>query len=325
MKLKSLLSSLALLLVLPAVVSSTASAQAAFPERPVRIIIPFGPGGLADITMRTLGERLTPLLGQQVVIENMPGAGGVTAALAAKKARPDGHTLLVVVNGSAIAKSLFKQLPYDVEKDFEPVSLVTYFDLVILSSPGKHGTLKELIAAAKASPGKLNFATINPGSTQNLSAQLFKSVAGIDVTIVPFRTSGDAATAVMSGEVDAVFESYAAMKGLIASGKLKPLATTATRSFGYLPQVPTVIQAGLPGYEVSGWNAIAAPAGTPAQAVAVLNKHINTVIAQPDFKAKLLDFGTLAYAGKPEELRAQLAKDVVKWRDVIEKAGIPKQ
>ena len=322
MKLKSLLSSLALLAVLPAL----AWAQGTFPERPVRIIIPFGPGGLADITMRTLGERLTPLLGQQVVIENMPGAGGVTAALAAKKAKPDGHTVLVVVNGSAIAKSLFKQLPYDVEKDFEPVSLVTYFDLLILVNPkSKYGSLKDLVAAAKASPGKLNFATINPGSTQNLSAQLFKSVAGIDVTIVPFRTSADAAAAVVSGEVDAVFESYAAMKGLISGGRIKPLASTATRSFGYLPDLPTVIQAGLPTYEVSGWNAIAAPAGTPPQAIATLNKHINAVIAQPDFKAKLLDFGTLAYAGKPEELRAQLAKDVVKWRDVIEKAGIPKQ
>lgn len=322
MKLRTLLSSLALLAVLPA----AALAQGAFPERPVRIIIPFGPGGLADITMRTLGERLTPLLGQQVVVENMPGAGGVTAALAAKKAKPDGHTLLVVVNGSAIAKSLFKQLPYDVEKDFAPVSLVTYFDLLILVNPkSKYGSLKDLIAAAKASPGKLNFATINPGSTQNLSAQLFKSVAGVDATIVPFRTSADAAAAVVSGEVDAVFESYAAMKGLVSGARLKPLASTATRSFGYLPELPTVMQAGLPNYEVSGWNALAAPAGTPAQAIAILNRHINTVIAQPDFKAKLLDFGTLAYAGTPEELRAQLAKDVVKWREVIEKAGIPKQ
>ena len=322
MKLRTLLSSLALLAVLPA----AALAQGAFPERPVRIIIPFGPGGLADITMRTLGERLTPLLGQQVVVENMPGAGGVTAALAAKKAKPDGHTLLVVVNGSAIAKSLFKQLPYDVEKDFAPVSLVTYFDLLILVNPkSKYGTLKDLIAAAKASPGKLNFATINPGSTQNLSAQLFKSVAGVDATIVPFRTSADAAAAVVSGEVDAVFESYAAMKGLVSGARLKPLASTATRSFGYLPELPTVMQAGLPNYEVSGWNALAAPAGTPAPAIAILNRHINTVIAQPDFKAKLLDFGTLAYAGTPEELRAQLAKDVVKWREVIEKAGIPKQ
>lgn len=305
---------------------ASASAQPAFPDRPVHIVVPFGPGGLADITMRTLGDRLTPLLGRQVVIENQPGAGGVTAALNVKKARPDGHTLLCVVNGTAIAVSLFKQLPYDPQKDFTPVSLVTYFDLVILASgDSKHATLKDLVAAAKANPGKLNFATINPGSTQNLSAQLFKSVAGIDVQVVPFRTSPDAAAAVVAGNADAVFESYAAMKGLIAGGKLKPLAVTAPKSYGYLPNVPTAEQAGVPGYVVTGWNALAAPAGTPPEVVAILNRHINTVIAQPDFKAKLLDFGTLAYAGKPEELGRQLANDIAKWRGVIEKAGIQKQ
>lgn len=311
---------LAALLALPA-----AALAQAFPQQPVRIVVPFGPGGLADITMRQLGERMTPLLGKQVVVENMPGAGGVTAALAARKAKPDGHTLLVVVNGTAIAKSLFKQLPYDPQADFTPVSLVTYFDLLVLVESSRYATLKDLLAAAKANPGKLNFATINPGSTQNLSAQLFKSVAGIDVTIVPFRTSTDAATAVVAGNADAVFESYAAMKGLIGGRRLKPLASTATKSFGYLPNVPTVQQAGLPGYEVSGWNALAAPAGTPPDVVAILNKHINTVIAQPDFKAKLLDSGTLAYAGTPDELRKQLADDIAKWKAVIEKAGIPQQ
>jgi tripartite-type tricarboxylate transporter receptor subunit TctC len=304
---------------------TTASAQS-FPDRPVHLVVPFGPGGLADITMRTLAERLTPLLGKQVVIENQPGAGGVTAALNVKKARPDGHTLLCIVNGTAIAVSLFKQLAYDPRTDFTPVSLVTYFDLLILAgADSRYKTLGDLVAAAKANPGKLNFATINPGSTQNLSAQLFKSVAGIDVAIVPFRTSPDAAAAVVAGSADAVFESYAAMKGLVSAGRLRPLASTAAKNYGYLPKVPTVKQAGVEGYEVSGWNAIAAPAGTPREVVAILNKHINTVIAQPDFKAKLLEFGTLAYAGTPEELGKQLDTDIAKWRAVIEKAGIPKQ
>lgn len=305
---------------------AAAGAQPAFPERPVHIVVPFGPGGLGDITMRTLGERLTQVLGTQVVIENQPGAGGVTAALNVKKARPDGHTLLCIVNGTAIAVSLFKQLPYDPQKDFTPVSLVTYFDLVILSGGSSgHATLKDLVAAAKASPGKLNFATINPGSTQNLSAQLFKSVAGIDVQVVPFRTSADAAAAVIAGNADAVFESYAAMKGLIAGGKLRPLAVTAPKSFGYLPGVPTAAEAGVPGYAVTGWNALAAPAGTPRETVALLNKAVNTVIAQPDFRTRLLELGTLAYAGQPDELARQLGNDVAKWRDVIEKAGIQKQ
>ena len=317
---------LAWLLLLACTSAAAQSLSERFPERPVHLVVPFGPGGLADITMRMLAERLSPLLGKQVVIENQPGAGGVTAALNVKKARPDGHTLLCIVNGTAIAVSLFKQLPYDPQKDFTPVSLVTYFDLLILASgDSKYRTLEDLVAAAKANPGKLNFATINPGSTQNLSAQLFKSVAGIDVAIVPFRTSPDAAAAVVAGSADAVFESYAAMKGLISGGKLKPLASTGTKNFGYLPNVPIAAQAGVPGYEVSGWNAIAAPAGTPREVVAILNKHINTVVAQPDFKAKLLEFGTLAYAGAPEELGKQLATDIAKWRAVIEKAGIPRQ
>ncbi len=296
-----------------------------FPEQPVRLVVPFAAGGLADITMRTLGERMTPLLGKQVLIENMPGAGGVTAALAVKKARPDGHTLLVIANGTAIASSLFTQLPYDPQADFAPVSLVTYFDLLVLVNPARYPTLKHLVDAAKASPGKLNFATINPGSTQNLSALLFKSVAGIDAAVVPFRTSPDAAAAVISGDADAVFESYTAMKGLISAGRLKPLASTAAQSFGYLPGLPTVQEAGVQGYVVSGWNALAAPAGTPPERIALLNRHVNTVIAQPDFKAKLLDAGTLAYAGTPQELRKQLADDIAKWKGVIEKAGIPRQ
>jgi tripartite-type tricarboxylate transporter receptor subunit TctC len=315
MRLSVLLASL----LLPAAVL----AQPAFPQQPVRIIVPFGPGGLADITMRQLGERLSPLLGKPVLIENMPGAGGVTAAMAAKKAKPDGHTLLCVVNGTAIAVSLFKELPYDPVKDFEPVSLVTYFDLLVMST--KYPALSDLVAAAKANPGKLNFATINPGSTQNLSALLFKSVAGIDVVVVPFRTSADAAAAVIAGNADAVFESYAAMKGLLDGGRLKPLASTASRSYGYLKGVPTVQQAGVAGYEVSGWNALAAPARTPKDVVAILNRHINTVVAQPEFRQKLLDAGTLAHAGAPDELRQQLAKDIAKWREVIQKAGIPQQ
>jgi tripartite-type tricarboxylate transporter receptor subunit TctC len=145
------------------------------------------------------------------------------------------------------------------------------------------------------------------------------------VTVVPFKTSADAATAVIAGNADAVFESYAAMKGLVSGGRLKPLASTATKSFGYLPNLPTVIEAGVPGYEVSGWNALAAPAGTPADVIAILNRHVNTVISQGDFKAKMLDSGTLAYAGTPEELRKQLAEDIAKWKAVIDKAGIPQQ
>jgi tripartite-type tricarboxylate transporter receptor subunit TctC len=301
-----------------------ANAQS-FPDRPVRIVVPFGPGGLADITFRLVADRLTPLLGKQVLVENMPGAGGVTAANAVIKSKPDGHTLLVIVNGTAISKSLFKKLPYDPVNDLTPVSLVTYFDLLVLvKADSPHKSVKDLVAAAKANPGKTNFGTINPGSTQNLSAELFKTAAGVNATVVPFKTSPDAATALMAGDIDAVFESYAAMKGLLSGGRLRALASTGAKPFGYLPNLATVRDAGI-NYEVTGWNGLAAPAGTPAAVVAILNKHMNTVVENPDFKAKMLESGTLAQAGRPEDLRKQLVADIDKWAAVIKQAGIPQQ
>lgn len=302
----------------------TASAQS-FPDRPVRIVVPFGPGGLADITFRLVADRLSPLLGKQVLVENMPGAGGVTAANAVIKSKPDGHTLLVIVNGTAISKSLFKKLPYDPVTDLAPISLVTYFDLLVLvANDSKYKTVRDLVADAKANPGKMNFGTINPGSTQNLSAELFRSTTGIDATVVPFKTSPDAATALIAGNVQAVFESYAAMKGLLSGNRIRALASTGSKPFGYMPNLPTVRDGGI-NYEVTGWNALAAPAGTPAEIVTILNRHMNTVVENPDFKAKMLESGTLATAGRPEDLRKQLAADIDKWAAVIKQAGIPQQ
>ena len=310
-----------------ALLSATAWAQDRFPERPIRLILPFGAGGLADVTFRLVAEKLTPLVGQQVIVENHPGAGGVAAANAALGAKPDGHTLLVIANGTAIASSLFKKLPYDPVKDLQPVSLVGWFDLLVLvRSDSPYRNLSDLVAAARKNPGKLNFATINPGSTQNLSAELFRSVASIDVAIVPFKTSPDALTALIGvGGVDAVFESYAAAKPLMTGGRMRALASTGDRRYGYLPEVPTAMQAGLEGYEVSGWNAIAAHPAVPKSVIAYLNKQVNAVVAVPEVKARMLESGILAHAGKPEELRAQLVKDTAKWAAVIEKAGIPRQ
>jgi tripartite-type tricarboxylate transporter receptor subunit TctC len=301
-------------------------AAAQFPERPVRIIVPFGPGGLADITFRVVAEKLAGLLGKPVLVENQPGAGGIAAAATVTKSKPDGHTLLVIVNGTAISKSLFKSLPYDPVKDLAPVSLVAYFDLVVLAKgDGGYRTLADLLAAARAAPGKLNFGSINPGSTQNLSAELFKSTAGVDAQVVPFRTSADAAAALLAGNLDAVFESYTAMKSLIDSGRLRALASTGSKRSAYLPDLPTVKEAGVPDYEVTGWNALAAPAGTPAEVIAILNRQVNAVVAMPDVKARLLQLGTEAYAGTPEELRRQLVNDIAKWAAVIKRAGIPQQ
>jgi tripartite-type tricarboxylate transporter receptor subunit TctC len=322
-----LLSSLsALPLALP--LSRNAAAQAAgFPDRPVKIVVPFGAGGLADVTFRIVAEKLSGLLGKQVVIENIPGAGGISAGNAVVRAKPDGHTLLVIANGTAITKTLFKSMPFDIQKDFVPVSLAAYFDLVILAKGegGRYRTLGDLLAAVRANPGKLNFGTITPGSTQNLSAELFKTTANLNVTIVPFKTTPEAGTALIAGEIDAVFESYAALKSLIEPGRLRVLASTSPKRTGYLPSAPTAQEAGVPGYEVVGWNALAAPAGTPADVVALINRHMNTVVAMPAVKKRFLELGLDAYAGTPEELRTRLAGDITKWAAVIKKAGIPQQ
>jgi len=309
--------------------AGTAVAQGAaaqFPDRPVRLVVAFGPGGLADITFRMVADKLTELLGKQVVVENAPGAGGIAAANSVLRAKPDGHSLLVVTNGTAISKGLFKSLPFDPLKDFVPVSLVGLFDIIIVTrAGGPHRNLAELISAAKAAPGKLNFGTINPGSTQNLSAELFKSTAGIDVQVVPFRTSPDAFTAAMAGQIDAVFEAYAAAKALVDGGKLVALAASGPKRSEYLPNVPTTREAGAPNYEVVGWNAIAAPAGTPPEIVAVLNRHVNTIVAMPDIRKRFLGFGIEAAAGTPEDLGRRFAADIEKWSAVIRDAKIPQQ
>jgi tripartite-type tricarboxylate transporter receptor subunit TctC len=303
----------------------TNSFSQAFPDRPVRLILPFGPGGLADVTFRLVAEKLTPLLGKQVLVENQPGAGGVAAANVVLKSKPDGHTLLVASNGTAISIGLFKKLPYDPIKDLAPVAIVGYFDiLVLVKADSPHKNLNDLIAAVKKNPGKMNFATINPGSTQNLSGELFKSTAALDVPIIPFKTSPEAFTALIAGNVDAVFESYAAAKGLVVGGKMRALASTGTKRYGYMPELSTALEQGMQ-YEVTGWNALAAPAGTPPETIAILNKHVNTVTAQPDFRSRMLDFGILPYGGTPDELRQTLVRDSQKWAAVIKKAGIAQQ
>ncbi len=322
-----LLSSLSALPLGLAPVRKAAAQASGFPDRPVKIVVPFGAGGLADVTFRIVAEKLSGLLGKQVVIENLPGAGGIAAGNAVVRAKPDGHTLLVIANGTAITKTLFKSMPFDIQKDLAPVSLAAYFDLVILvkGEGGRYRTLGELLAAARANPGKLNFGTISPGSTQNLSAELFKTTANLNVTIVPFKTTPEAGTAVIAGEIDAVFESYAALKSLIESGRLRVLASTSPKRTGYLPLAPTAQEAGVPGYEVVGWNALAAPAGTPPDVIALINRHMNTIVAMPDVQKRFIELGLDAYAGTPEELRTRLNGDIAKWAAVIKQAGIPQQ
>jgi tripartite-type tricarboxylate transporter receptor subunit TctC len=303
-----------------------ARAEPGYPSRPVRVIVPYGPGGVADTTMRIIAERLSHRFGQQFVIDNRPGAGGIVAAKAAAGAPPDGYLLHLTGNGTAISASLFKQLPFDVLRDFTPITITAFFDLVIATKAG--GPLKtvgDILAAARADPGKLNFASIAPGSTQNLSAELFKSVAGVDAAVVTYRTTPELVTGLLRGDVQVGFDYYAGLTAAIREGQLLAVATTGEHRAPALPAVPTVQESGLPDYVVESWNGLAAPAGTPDDVVRVLNRAINEVLQMPEVQEKARLFGLEARGTTPEETRRRLEADIKKWAAVIDKAGIEKQ
>jgi len=317
----------ALCMLALATAAIAASAQA-FPTRPIKIIVPFGAGGVADITARVLAQKMseTPTLGQQVIVENRPSAGGIVASDAVAKADPDGYTLLLVSNGNAVSATLFKSLPYDTVNDFAPVSTAGFFDLVLLvNSDSKIGTVAELVAAAKANPTRFNIATINVGSTQNLSAELFRSMAGVEAPVVPFKGTPAVVTALRGNEVQAAFEILAPVMSQIKAGTLKAIAVTSNRRFPGLPNVPTVSEAGVPGYQASSWNGISAPAKTPRAIIDRLNRAINAAVASPDVKQRLQELGVEARGSTPEGLKELLVAEIAKWRAVIERARIPKQ
>ena len=295
-----------------------------YPTKPVQIIVPFAAGGVADITARIVAQKLSERLGQQFVVENKPGAGGIVAAQTVMQAKPDGYTLLLVSNGTAVSVSLFKSLPFDPVKDFAPVSTLGFFSLAIVTrNDSKIASLKDFVVAGKSA--NLNVATINVGSTQHLAAELFKSTAGIDFTVVPYKSSPDVVKAVTQRDVQVAFEILSPLLPQIKSGALRPLAVTSERRFAGLPSVPTVIESGFPSYSVSSWNGIAAPVGTPSAIIERLNREINAVVAMPDVKQKLLELGVDARAGSPDALKQLLVGEIERWKTVVERARIEKQ
>jgi len=306
-------------------VAVNASAQN-YPIKPIHVIVGFGPGGVADLTCRVAAQKLSAQLGQQVLIENRPSAGGIVAADAVAKSAPDGYTLLLMSNGNAVSASLFKSLPYDTVADFASVSTLGFFDIaVITKSDSKFNSVKELIAYAKTNPGKLNIGTINIGSTQNLSAELFKGMSGIDAVIVPYKGSPDVLVALRGNDVHVAFDMLAPIMSQLRSGVVRVLAITSDRRFPGLPDIPTVAESGIPGYQASSWNAISLPAKTPRPIIDRLSKEINTALAAPEVKSKLLDLGVVARGGTPEQMKTLLVSDIDKWRGVIERAKIEKQ
>lgn len=301
---------------------------APFPSRPIRIVVPNAAGGAADITARTVGQKIAGPLGQSVVIENKPSAGGVVAGELVARAEPDGHTLLLVSSGTAVSAALFKSLPFDTLKDFAPVSLLATFDLaVVVREGGRFRTLADLLAYGRAHPGRLNIGTPQIGTTQNLAAELFKATAGIDAQVVPFNGTPPVITAVRGGEVDAMVDILGGLLPQIHAKALRSLAVLGARRAAQLPEVPTVRESGgaLAGFDVTSWNGLAVPARTPAAVVDRLSREVQAALAQPDVKQRLLDLNLQAQGSTPAQAAGHLAADVRRWSEVIARAGIARQ
>jgi tripartite-type tricarboxylate transporter receptor subunit TctC len=307
-------------------VTAVTAQSADYPVKPVRVFVPYGPGGVGDVTMRLVADKLGQQLGQQFVIENRPGAGGIVNMTEVMRARPDGYTLGEMGNGQAISVSLFQKLPYNLLTDFQPISVTASFEM-LLAVPDKspYKSINDIVEAARKSPGKLNLGSINPGSTQNLSAHLFQQVTGAQYTLVTFRTTPDLETALLRGDIDLGFDFYAGLQGEIGPGKIRIVATSGEQRDPLLKQVPTVKESGFPDYVVTSWNGLGASAKVPADIINVLSTAVNRALSDPELKAKALNLGIDATGSTPQQMHDRLAADVVKWRDVIDKSGIPKE
>nr|WP_309964719.1 tripartite tricarboxylate transporter substrate binding protein [Variovorax guangxiensis] len=297
-----------------------------WPTQPIRIVVPFGAGGVADLTARVVAQRMSQSLGQAVIIDNRPGAGGVVASDVVAKAPPDGYTLLLMSNASAVSANLFKTLPFNVMKDFAPISTLGTFELGLLArSDARFRNASELLAFARANPGKLNIGSINVGSTQHLAAELLKIRANVDLQVVPFNGSPAVLTALRGGQIDAAVEILAPVMAQVTSGALRVLAVTGERRSQALPDAPTMIESGITGYAVTSWNALAAPARTPAPVVARLNREVNAALADAEVVKKLRALYVTPGASSPEQARELLANETTRWGEVITRAGIARQ
>jgi len=305
-----------------------ATAQPAYPSKPITIVVPFGPGGVADITARTVGQAMAASLKQPIVIDNRPSAGAVVGSAAVAKAAPDGYTLLLMSNANAVSTGLFKKLPYDPVKDFAPIGTLGYFDLALFVADGSPlKSVQDLVARAKAQPGQLTIGTIAVGSTQNLAAELFKSSAGIDALVVPYNGTSALQTALIAGQIDVGFEVLGPMMSHLASGPrgLRALAVTSDRPFAGLPNVPTVQASGVPKYNVASWNALAAPVGTPPRVIETLNAAIRDALSKPEVQQRLQALGVRAQASTAGEASQLLGTEIARWKQVIVSAKIPQQ
>ena len=301
----------------------TSALAQAYPTKPVTIIVPFAAGGTTDILARIIGQALTAELGQSVVVDNRAGAGGNIGGQAAAKATPDGHTLFMGTVGThAINASLYKKMPFDPVKDFAPLTRVANVPNLLVANPAQpYKSVKDLIAYAKANPGKVNFGSSGNGSSIHLSGELFKSLAKVDMQHVPYKGSAPAVTNLLGNQIGIMFDNMPSAIQHVRSGSLVPLAVTTAKRSPELPNVPTIAEAGVPGYEATSWFGMFAPAGTPAPVLAKLNAAIVKVLAQPDVKKKINEQGAEVYSETPEQFAAFIQAESVKWGKVVKESG----
>jgi len=294
----------------------------AWPDRPIQLLIPYPPGGSTDLIARPLSIKLQERLGQPVVLDYKPGAGGTVASQAAARAKPDGHTFIMVLAAHAINASLYPKLPYDTRRDFMPVSLVANLPLLVSASPSlKARSMQELIAEAKANPGKITFGSAGNGNTSHLAAEYFASMAGIQLTHVPYKGSAPLVNAMLAGEVQMTFDSASTSLPHVQSGRLRGLAVTGDARLPMIADVPTMVEAGLPGFVVNGWYAVLAPAGTPSAIVERLSREIAAVVAQADVRQQLQAGGYQLVGSSPAALGTHIDAEITRWAKVVKDSG----
>jgi len=304
------------------VATASAQPQQTYPNRPIRFVVPFATGGGGDIVARLFGQKLADAFGQQVVIDNRPGAGGMIGAELAARASPDGYTLMMGSISHTVLPSMHKKLPYDIVKDFAPVSMLVSFPFLLLVHPALPAkSVTELIALAKAKPGQINYASGGNGSTAHMAAELFKSLTGINVVHVPYKGTAPALIGFLAGETGLAFYSASATLAHAKAGRLRALATTGERRSPSLPDLPTVAEAGVPGFVTGSWAGALAPAGTPKPIVAKLHGELTRILQLPEIRERLAAIDFEPVGNSPEEFGAIIRKEVVRWAKVVKESG----
>jgi tripartite-type tricarboxylate transporter receptor subunit TctC len=316
--------SLGILAAVCAVAAGPAFAQDKWPQKPITYIVPFPPGGTTDILARTIALKLGPALGTTIVVENKPGAGGNIGSDFVAKARPDGYTILGgTISSHAINPSIYKTMPYDALKSFQPITLIgTNANVLVVGAASPYKTVQDVMAAAKAKPGSISFASAGNGTSQHLSGELFKALAGVSMEHVPYKGSGPAIQDVMAGHVPLMFDTTVVAAPHIQSGKVRALAVTSTKRVKSLPNVPTMSEAGVTGYEIVSWQGIFAPAGTPKEIVQRLNAEIVKILKLPDVRERLEALGLDPVGNTPDEFAAFQKAEIAKWAKVVKDAKI---